>query len=164
MRERGGRVDYKAILCNALTQTYTGFINLYTASELRIMAFASAFGAFFSVAVGGADQQITSLIYLVIADYVTGLWAGWKAGTLGSARGFKGIFKKIAIFAAVAFCNTVDNAMAINTLRSMAIFGFAGVEAVSIIENIDRMGYGAYIPQFIRDKLGQIRQEKGIKL
>ena len=157
-------MDFKSMLCNMLTQTYTGLINLYTASELRIMAVASAFGAFFSVAVGGTDQQITSLIYLVIVDYVTGLLAAWKTETLGSAKGFKGILKKVAIFAAIALCNTVDRAMAINTLRAMAIFGFAGVEAVSIIENIDRMGYGAYIPQFIRDRLGQIRQEKEIKL
>lgn len=152
------------IINNTLTEVYLWLTNLYTATELKVIALCSLIGAFFSVAVGGIDAQITALIQLVIADYVTGLVAGWKTNSLGSGRGLKGIFKKVAIFAAVALANTVDSAMATHTLRTMAICGFAGVESMSIIENIDRMGYGEYIPAFLRNKLVQIREEKGVKL
>jgi len=151
------------VLSEKLTYLYTLLVNLYTASELRILALGSVFGAFFSAAVGGTDQQVMNLVYLVITDYVTGLMAGWKTKTLGSSRGTKGVFKKLAIFGAVAFANTVDNAMATHTFRFMVICGFAGVEAMSIIENIDRMGYGGYIPGFLREKLIQIRNEKGVQ-
>lgn len=156
--------EYKKMTNTTMQSIYTWLVSLYTASELKLMALGSLTGAFFSVAVGGMDQQITNLVYLVITDYTTGMIAAWKTKTLGSARGFRGLFKKVAIFAAIGFLNVVDNAMGIHTLRAMAIFGFAGLEAMSIIENVDRMGYGEYIPGFIREKLAQIREEKGIKL
>jgi len=152
------------LINSTFTEWYIWLANLYTATELKIIALCSIAGAFFSVAVGGIDAQITALFQLVIADYATGLIAGWKTHSLGSGRGFKGIFKKITIFAAVALAHTVDNAMATHTLRSMAICGFAGVEAMSIVENIDRMGWGKYIPDILRNKLIQIRNEKGAKI
>ena len=42
----------------------------------------------------------------------------------------------------------------------MVIFAYLGNEGLSIIENLDRMGYSEYIPLFIRDKLIQLRKEK----
>lgn len=152
------------LINTTLTEWYLWLANLYTATELKIIALCSIAGAFFSVAVGGIDAQITALIQLVIADYVTGLLAAWKTHSLGSNRGTRGLFKKVAIFAAVALAHTVDNAMTTHTLRSMAICGFAGVEAMSIVENFDRIGWGKYIPEFLRNKLIQIRNEKGVKI
>ena len=52
--------------------------------------------------------------------------------------------------------------MAIHMFRGMVISGFAIIEALSIVENIDRMGFGFIIPAFLRDKLMQIAQEKHI--
>ena len=45
----------------------------------------------------------------------------------------------------------------------MVISGFAIIEAMSLIENIDRMGYGFIIPDFLRNKLSQIADEKKLK-
>lgn len=42
----------------------------------------------------------------------------------------------------------------------MVIFAYLGNEGLSIVENLDRMGYGAYIPGILREKLAQLRQEK----
>jgi toxin secretion/phage lysis holin len=137
---------------------------IYTTSELKIMALGSACGAFFSVAIGGTDKQVLALIGFVIADYVTGIAAAWNTEQISSRIGTRGVFKKIGIFAAIAFAHWLDVAMGISMLRSMALFGFATVEATSLIENIDRMGYGDYIPLFLRTKLVQIREEKGVKL
>lgn len=136
---------------------------IYTTSELKLMALGSAFGAFFSAAIGGTDIQVMALIGFVIADYITGIAAAWNAENISSRVGFKGLFKKLGIFGAIAFAHWLDVAMGTSTLRSMALFGFAVVEATSLLENIDRMGYGEFIPAFLRNKLVQIREEKGVK-
>ena len=138
--------------------------SMYTASELKIMAAGSAIGACFSFAVGGVDKQILALIAFVVADYITGMWAAYKHKNISSRIGTKGMYKKVAIFAGVAVAHWADVAMGTNTFRSMALFGFASTEVYSLLENIDRIGYGEYIPGFLRDKLIQIRQEKGVKL
>lgn len=143
---------------------YTWLVSLYAASELKLMAFGSLTGAFFSAAVGGMDVQMQYFVYLVIGDYATGLFAGWKTKTLGSQRAFKGLMKKVAIFAAVTICFIIDQAAGIKILKDTAMFGFAVAEGFSIFENADRAGYGWLVPYFIRDKLVQIRDEKGIKL
>ena len=47
--------------------------------------------------------------------------------------------------------------------RGMTISGFALIEVVSLIENLDRMGWGYIIPDFLRVRLKQIADEKGMK-
>lgn len=149
---------------STLTSIYIWLVNLYTATELKIIAISSICGAIFIDAVGGIDIQITALFKLMIADYATGLLAAYRTKTLGSQKGTQGLFKKMAILGAVMLANTVDNAFAVNTARHMAICGFAGIEVFSLIENIDRIGWSKYIPGFLRDKFMQIREEKGVKL
>lgn len=137
----------------------------YTQTEIRVMALFGAIGAFFSWLVGGMDAPIRALLVLIAIDYITGMIAAWKTGTLDSRKGFTGIMRKVSILAVVAFANLLDTSMSLNHIfRSMAIFGYAGMEGLSIIENTDRMGYSEYIPQFVRDKLIQLRDEKGMKL
>lgn len=137
--------------------------NVYTLSELKIMAAGSALGACFSFAVGGMDTQIWALVGFVIADFVTGTLAAGKEKNISSRIGAKGVYKKIAIFAGVAVAHWADVAMGTHTLRSMALFGFGSTEVYSLLENIDRLGYGKYIPSFLRDKLAQLQREKGVK-
>lgn len=133
----------------------------YTQTELRVMALFSALAAALSWLLGGLDAPVQALLVLICLDYATGMGAAWKTGTLSSRIGFQGIGKKLAILALVGFANMLDVSMSLNHLfRSMAVVGFAGMEGVSIVENVDRMGYGEYIPQFIRDKLIQLRNEK----
>jgi len=134
----------------------------YTQTELRVMALFSAIGAVFSWLVGGMDAPIKALLVLICIDYATGMIAAWKTGTLSSQRSFSGIKRKIVILAVVAFASLLDTSMSLNHIfRSMAVFGYAAMEGLSIIENVDRMGYGEYIPQYIKEKLIQLRDEKG---
>lgn len=151
-------------VADLINDAITWFKSMYTASELKIMVAGSAVGACFSAAVGGIDVQMQYFIYLVIIDYATGLFAGWKTKKLSSQRGFKGLMKKVAIFAAIALCFTIDQAAGIKILKDTAMFGFAVAEGFSIFENVDRAGYGWLVPYFIRNKLIQIQDEKGVKL
>ena len=133
----------------------------YTQIELRIMALFSAIGAAFSFLVGGVDKLITALLVFVVIDYVTGLIAAWKTATLDSKKGFEGIKRKVVMLLIVIMAHWIDvGILGISTCRSMVIFAYLGNEGLSIIENLDRMGYGEYIPAFIREKLAQLRSEK----
>lgn len=136
----------------------------YTQTELRIMALCSAIGTCFSYLVGGIDNLVGALLILIAADYGTGLIAAWKTGTLGSKKGFEGVKRKLIMLVVVVVATWIDNALGnSHALRSMVIFAYIGNEGLSITENIDRMGCGEYIPQFVRDKLVQLRTEKGAK-
>ena len=133
----------------------------YTQIELRIMALFSAIGAAFSFLVGGVDKLITALLIFVVIDYATGLIAAWKTATLDSKKGFDGIKRMVVMLVIVIMAHWIDvSIFGVSTCRSMVIFAYLGNEGLSIIENLDRMGYGEYIPAFIREKLAQLRSEK----
>ena len=133
----------------------------YTQIELRTMALFSAIGAAFSFLVGGVDKLVTALLVFVVIDYVTGLIAAWKTATLDSKKGFDGIKRKFVMLLVVIMAHWIDACIfGISTFRTMVVFAYLGNEGLSIIENLDRMGYGEFIPAFIRDKLVQLRTEK----
>lgn len=128
-----------------------------TGTEQYLMAIGAAIGLFISIAVGGMDKMIYALIALMILDYTTGMIAAFKTGQWDSSTGFVGLAKKAVILAVVALCNTVDTAMDTHTLRQMAICAYALNEAGSIVENIDRAGWGEHIPAFLRNALARLQ-------
>ena len=128
-----------------------------TGAEQYLMAIGAAIGLFISIAVGGMDKMIYALIALMILDYTTGMIAACRTGQWDSSTGFVGLAKKAVILGVVALCNTVDTAMNMHTLRQMAICAYALNEAGSIVENIDRAGWGEHIPAFIRNALARLQ-------
>ncbi len=70
--------------------------------------------------------------------------------------------KKSVMFLIIGLGVLLDTAMNTHMIRTMFIGAFAIVEAMSIVENIDKLGYGRYIPQFIRGALAQIAHEKHV--
>lgn len=130
-----------------------------TGAEQYLMSIGAVIGLFFSLAIGGMDSMIYALIALSIVDYATGIVAACKTGQWDSSTGFRGILKKFVIFAVVALCNTIDTAMGMHVLRQMAICAYALNEAGSIVENVDRSGYGKYIPEIIRNALARLTEK-----
>ena len=128
-----------------------------TGTEQYLMAIGAAAGIVLSVAVGGFDEMIYALIALMVLDYLTGIIAACRTGKWDSSTGFIGLAKKAVILGVVALCNTVDIAMGTHALRQMAICAYALNEAGSIIENIDRAGWGEHIPAFIRNALARLK-------
>lgn len=127
--------------------------------EQYLMSIGAVIGLVFSVSIGGMDSMIYALIFLSIVDYATGMFTAFKTGQWDSSTGFRGILKKFVIFAVVALCNTIDTAMNMHILRQMAICAYALNEAGSIIENVDRAGYGKYIPTVIRNALARLTEK-----
>lgn len=136
------------------------FQNLYSVTELKILAIASILFTWISKLIGGFDIQLQMLMFFVILDYLTGMYAAWHTKQLSSQIGFHGIAKKATIFLVVAFFYGADLMFGTNTLRYMAISAYGILELVSIVENADRGGWGDIFPAFIREKLVQIRESK----
>lgn len=130
-----------------------------TGAEQYLMSIGAVIGLVFSVSIGGMDSMIYALIALCIVDYITGMFTAFKTGQWDSSTGFRGILKKFVIFAVVALCNCIDTAMGMHILRQMAICAYALNEAGSIIENVDRAGYGQYIPNIIRNALARLTEK-----
>lgn len=131
-----------------------------TGAEQWLLGIGATIGLFISIAVGGLDKMIYALIALMILDYVTGIIAAFRTGQWDSSTGFVGLAKKAVILGVVALCNTVDIAMDTHTLRQMAICAYALNEAGSIVENIDRAGWGEHIPAFIRNALARLQSKQ----
>jgi toxin secretion/phage lysis holin len=110
---------------------------------------------------GGWSTLIQILVVFVVIDYVTGLVAAGFEGKLSSKIGFKGIAKKIMIFALVAVAHLIDSALGENHLiRDATIFFYLGNELLSILENAGKTGLP--IPDQIKNAV-QVLKGKGNK-
>lgn len=139
------------------------FNHLWTQTEMLVGATASFLWALLSFCVGGIDTPMKALAVLMCLDFATGITVGWRSKELSSRRGTNGIFKKMVVLICVTMAYMLDLTLGIDMLRSMTISAFATIEALSLIENIDRMGYGSIIPRGLRVRLAQIADEKKIK-
>ena len=111
---------------------------------------------------GGCDGLLIALLAFVAIDYVTGVMCAIVDKKLSSAVGFKGIFKKILIFALVGVGHILDT-MVIGTgsvLRTAIIFFYLSNEGISLIENAGHLGLP--IPAKLKAVLEQLhdRAEK----
>jgi len=129
-------------------------------TQQYLMSIGAAVGLFLSVILGGIDTMIWALVALSIIDYVSGTVAAFKTGKWDSNTGFKGIGKKCAIFAFVALANAIDCGIGNgHTFRQIIIGAYAVNEAGSILENIDLLGYGHFIPVAIRNGLARLKEQ-----
>ena len=106
--------------------------------------------------------MLIALLAFVVIDYITGVMCAVVDKKLSSVVGFKGIFKKILIFALVGVGHILDT-MVIGTgsvLRTAVIFFYLSNEGISLIENAGHLGLP--IPAKLKAVLEQLhdRSEK----
>ena len=142
---------------------YDILTTLWTPLEMKIGIAAGLLWSVFSFAVGGVDAPLLAIFALMTLDIMTGLVAAFITGQLGSKLGAKGLFKKAGILLSISIGSLLDTAGGQDIFRSMMIAGFSVIEALSIIENTDRMGYGSIIPAFLHHRLKQLAKEKNIR-
>ena len=128
--------------------------------EAVLMSIGAGFGAVVSFAFGNVDDAFRWLLAFIAADYVTGTVAAFRFGEWSSQTGFLGLFKKFFILCVVAMCHGLDVATGVNLLRNAAIFAYGLNEVGSILENVDRLGYGKLIPAVIRRGIRQMRDKE----
>ena len=97
----------------------------------------SAVGGWLGYFLGGCDGLLYTLLAFVVLDYVTGIMCAVADHKLSSAVGFKGIFRKILIFALVGVGHLLDVQVlgAVGVLRTAVIFFYLSNEGFSLIEN-----------------------------
>ena len=122
----------------------------------------TAIGGWLGWFLGGCDGFLYALIAFVVIDYITGIMCAVADKKLSSAVGFKGICKKVLIFALVGGGHILD-VYVIGTgsvLRTAVIFFYLSNEGVSLIENAAYLGLP--VPKKLKDVLEQLhkRSEK----
>ena len=140
-----------------ISEVFYFVANLYSKTEIKIIAISGIIGGFIASAVGGFDKQLVALFILMLLDYATGMYAAWHEHTIFSKRGYQGVMKKLSILVAVSFGVLVDMVLKTDFCRYTVIAGFGVMEAISIIENADRGGYGHVIPPVIRKHLKELK-------
>lgn len=105
---------------------------------------------------GGCDGLLYALLAFVAIDYVTGIMCAVVDRKLSSHIGFKGIFKKVLLFALVGVGHILDTQV-IGTgsvLRTAVIFFYLSNEGVSMLENAAYLGLP--IPAKLKSVLEQL--------
>ena len=120
----------------------------------------SAFGGFLGWFLGGTDGFLYALLAFVIIDYITGILCAVADKSLSSEVGFKGICRKVLIFALVGIGNIVDIYVMGETgiLRTAVIFFYLSNEGVSLLENSAHLGLP--IPEKLKTVLSQLHNRE----
>ena len=118
-------------------------------------AFA-AIGAGLGYFLGGCDGFLYALIAFVAIDYVTGVMCAIVDKKLSSAVGFKGIFKKVLIFALVGVGHILDTHVigSGGAMRTAVICFYLSNEGLSLLENAAHIGLP--IPEKLKEILAQL--------
>jgi len=125
----------------------------------------TALGGWLGWVLGGLDGFVYALVAFVMADYVTGVMCAIVEKKLSSEVGFRGIFKKITIFAMVAVGHMIDTHIIGPTgyvgdfaaVRTAVIFFYMSNEGLSMLENASRLGLP--VPKKLKDALAALRRK-----
>lgn len=114
-----------------------------------VFAVAAVIGGTVSGFLGGFDKAMQTLLVFMLVDFITGILiaAVWKkspktsCGSIESKAAGKGLIRKFMYLVMVLVAVQIDSVLGLGDLtRNAAIFGFVGVEGMSIVENMGIMG------------------------
>lgn len=124
----------------------------------QINSVVAIIGAFLINIYGGWDLLMQSLVIICIIDYITGLLAAMYEGKLASKIGFKGIIKKVCMFAVVAVACTIACMTKQELIRPVVIMFYISNEGISILENVGKTG--VKYPKQLKNILKEFREKK----
>ncbi|MDL2319163.1 phage holin family protein [Eubacteriales bacterium OttesenSCG-928-A19] len=125
----------------------------------KVQMAVTALGGWLGYFLGGMDGLLITLLVFVALDYVTGVMCAIANKKLSSEVGFKGLFRKVLIFALVGVAHIVDMHV-IGTgsaLRGAVICFYLSNEGVSVLENAAHLGLP--VPDKLRDILVQLHNK-----
>lgn len=127
-----------------------------------IQAVFAAVGGWLGYFLGGCDGLFYALLAFVVLDYITGIMCAVMDKKLSSAVGFRGICRKVLIFALVGIGHLLDTQVigSGSVLRTAVIFFYISNEGLSLVENAAYLGLP--IPKKLHKVLEQLhdRSEK----
>ena len=127
---------------------------LWTKIQIAITALGGWLGYF----LGGLDGLLIALIVFSVLDYITGVMCAIADKTLSSAVGFKGVARKMLIFALVGVGHILDIHVVGtgSALRTAVICFYLSNEGVSLLENASYLGLP--VPEKLKAVLEQIHK------
>ncbi|MEC0666972.1 phage holin family protein [Priestia flexa] len=130
-------------------------MNMYKLSLLSL----SSLGSFIFFLVGEWNYLLMALVALVAVDYVTGTVAAFIDKSLSSEVGFRGIAKKVFIFALVTMANFMDQVFWPDNhfIRDITILFYILNEMISITENAGRVGLP--VPAVIKQAIEKLKNQ-----
>jgi len=124
--------------------------------EIKIMA-ASLFVCFDWI-FNGKYEAVYIIFTLLIIDNITGIWYAWKTKNINS-RDFSRSPQKILIyFIMLIVSRMVDKTLPITAASSIMDAFIVCTEAISILENISKLGYP--VPTFLVTRLKNFYDKK----
>lgn len=127
-----------------------------------LLSFGGSINGLLSDLLGGFDPSLKWLIYLMIVDFFTGLYAGVKTTGWESSKCSNGLQKKIIILMLVSVSVAVGYVAEMPMLRQLVIVAYMVNEFGSIIENFELAGYGHLIPKPLRYALKVFKDREKI--
>ena len=126
----------------------------------KIQMAAAAVGGWLGYFLGGSDGLLIALIVFVTLDYVTGVMCAIIDKKLSSEVGFKGLFRKMLIFALVGVGHIVDTNVvgSGSALRSAVICFYLSNEGLSVLENAAHIGLP--VPDKLKEILAQLHNRE----
>lgn len=123
-----------------------------------IQAAITGIGAWLGAFLGGTDSLLYAIVAFTVIDYLTGVLAAINAHKLSSSVGFRGIARKVLIFALIGLAHLLDVHIlgTPGVLRTATIFFYLSNEGISILENAGLLGLP--IPSGLRRALDVIKQ------
>jgi toxin secretion/phage lysis holin len=120
-----------------------------------ISIFAAILGGFIGQHLGGWDMLLSTMLTLVVLDYIAGVLKAIYNKKLSSKIGYKGIIRKVFIFIVIAVAYEIQKVTASNiAIREMVIMFFIANESISLLENASEF---IPIPDALKDVLEQLR-------
>ena len=107
---------------------------------------------------GPWDTLIAVLLAFIVLDYLMGVFNAAVQKTLSSSVGFKGLAKKVAIFAMVGLAALLDRVAPMNgAIRAAVCLFYIANEGISILENAGALGLP--LPAKLKDMLVQLKDK-----
>ena len=121
----------------------------------KVQIAITALGGWLGYFLGGMDGLLIALLVFAVLDYITGIMCAIADRKLSSAVGFRGICRKVLIFALVGVGHILDTQVVGtgSALRSAVICWYLSNEGISILENAAHLG----LP--VPDKLRTVREQ-----
>jgi toxin secretion/phage lysis holin len=128
-------------------------------NEMTLKVGIAALAAFACTIFGVWSATMTTLVVLIALDIVSGWTRAFCQQQLSSKESFRGTFKKVLIFAAVALAAQADTLVGTaTTLRDAVVIFYCASEGLSVLENM--VAAGLPVPDVLRQALVQLNGKK----
>ena len=110
---------------------------------------------------GGMDNLLHALLFMIVLDFLTGLIKSVVNKKLSSKIGSKGIAKKVMVLLVIAVAVEVEILIGqAIPLREVVILFYLSNEGISLLENVSEF---LPIPQELKDYFLQLRKDDSDK-